>query len=495
MCGLVGVAGNTNAKWAKVFRDLLVFDTVRGFDSTGVALVGYANSKPIIEKELGGATNLWEWQLSKELDYRGVSKLCRKVYLGHNRAATIGKITVDNAHPFQYGDITGAHNGSLRTWDNLHDSHKLDVDSKAVFSHLSEHGIEDLWSKLNGAAALTWWDSEKETMNFIRNSERPLYMATNESKDVLIWASEEWMIHAAVGRNKLKLGNMSGNGNKVLDKVFLLKTNFHSEFKIKANGYEVVGGNNLEAFVPPKKNWAPMASNLTGGQNTFKAKASKRQKFNDGWGAGLEKAPKEIRGLQAEFVDTHSYTQFSTKVGGNIQVRKALLKLDKSDTLPEGAKLYVYSYNESIWEKWCKRKASGQGFWFKLKARPRVQVGDTGKVIAYHVDDAGVFLSGSYTKKVEKLEKPIEEVDYDKLLESIGEEEKFGDDLITYFNGDRVTPTRLLSILKDCSPKDSCADCLSPLDTNELNDIHWVGPREPICKDCMLDKLAVAYSK
>ncbi|WP_236489813.1 hypothetical protein, partial [Escherichia coli] len=79
------------------------------------------------------------------------------------------------------------------------------MDSQAAFSELNQNGVASLWGKLNGAAALTWIDKTDNTVNFLRNKERPLWFTTANKGRTLVWASEFWMIHVACGRQDLKL--------------------------------------------------------------------------------------------------------------------------------------------------------------------------------------------------------------------------------------------------------------------------------------------------
>src|SRR3546814_12623264 len=46
---------------------------------------------------------------------RSLSGYNSKAFIGHNRAATLGKVNGLNAHPFRYDNIMGAHNGTLDT--------------------------------------------------------------------------------------------------------------------------------------------------------------------------------------------------------------------------------------------------------------------------------------------------------------------------------------------------------------------------------------------
>lgn len=192
MCGLVGMAGKLTAAQDKVFKKLLIFDVIRGEHSTGVASVP-VNGEVSIAKQVGNPFELFE---DKRYD-RAINRQNRAL-IGHNRFATQGAVNKANAHPFQFDHITGAHNGSLTSSRDLEDSKDFVVDSQAIFNHISKKGVVDMVSKVQGAYALVWWDSKKETLNFIRNDERPLFIAFSEKHERLYWASEKWMLEVAV---------------------------------------------------------------------------------------------------------------------------------------------------------------------------------------------------------------------------------------------------------------------------------------------------------
>jgi len=200
MCGLVGVFGNINPKMEKVFEDLLQIDVIRGSDSTGVAVVHEGNNaSPAILKD-----TYLPGELLEEKKYKKVTRVQNILMMGHNRAATMGWITRDNAHPFRNKHITLAHNGTLSSVRNIPNSNNYDTDSEAICSCIAEIGIEETWTLLNGAATLTYWDENKKTFNIISNKKRPFYFCYTEKENSLVWASEEWMLSAALDRRDVK---------------------------------------------------------------------------------------------------------------------------------------------------------------------------------------------------------------------------------------------------------------------------------------------------
>jgi hypothetical protein len=200
MCGLVGMIGPITKSFEEAFKTLLILDVLRGPHSTGVLRVGQFNGDEDVVKQVGNPFELFsDWR------YEDMMRMPAKVLMGHNRWATQGKINKANAHPFVFDNITGAHNGTLTQKHQLDKAYKFDVDSQALFNNIDKFGVQDTVDKMSGAWALTWFDSRDSTMNFLRNGERPLYMASTANDEHLVWASEAWMIKQVSERHGLKL--------------------------------------------------------------------------------------------------------------------------------------------------------------------------------------------------------------------------------------------------------------------------------------------------
>jgi hypothetical protein len=200
MCGIVGMAGELDGKTDKVLKHLLIFDTVRGEDSTGVASVGRHNEDVLVAKTLGCPHELFEHRLYG----KAITGRQNRVVIGHNRYATSGGVSKATAHPFEFDTLVGVHNGTLHNKHVLDNAGDYKVDSENLYHHIEKNGLDAAIKIIRGAWALVWWDKEDETINFLRNKERTLYYCVNEAGNQLYWASEAWMLEIALGRNDIK---------------------------------------------------------------------------------------------------------------------------------------------------------------------------------------------------------------------------------------------------------------------------------------------------
>lgn len=200
MCGLVGLFGKIDTVGLEnFFEDLLIIDSVRGRDSTGVAILSNEKAKIKIIKGAVGPINI----INSE-QYEKAKLGHHLLMMGHNRAATIGKTTDKNAHPFRCKHITIAHNGTLLPGCEVLKENKFETDSEAIGHLIADQGIEKTYSKLDGAATLTYWDEKNKTFNIISDGKRPFYWAYSEDESVLFYASELWMLKVVSERQKEK---------------------------------------------------------------------------------------------------------------------------------------------------------------------------------------------------------------------------------------------------------------------------------------------------
>ncbi len=199
MCGIVVVAGETTKQNDNVLETLLVLDQLRGIDSTGVAVIPRGDFEVNIAKEVGNA-----FDLMRTKEYFNAMNCATRAIIGHNRSATSGTIIQENAHPFENDSIVGVHNGTLTSKWRLADQAMFKVDSENLYHHMDKRGLKDTLDNLQGAWSLVWWDKLDETLNFLRNDQRPMFKAWSVDHKSMYAASERWMLSVALSRHGVK---------------------------------------------------------------------------------------------------------------------------------------------------------------------------------------------------------------------------------------------------------------------------------------------------
>lgn len=204
MCGIVGAVGSLATKDMKAVQIMLQLDVIRGKDSTGLVGVD-KDGKNVIAKEAWLPQDLLTTRGAKEI----LGNINNYIVIGHNRAATVGAVNKAGAHPFEFENVVGVHNGTTPKHHFL-DSADFDVDSQALYNHLSAKGTDEMWKNMAGAASLAYFDKRTKKMHLLRNDERPMCIAFNKAGSVMYFASEAWMIHVACGKAKVDLDEKTG---------------------------------------------------------------------------------------------------------------------------------------------------------------------------------------------------------------------------------------------------------------------------------------------
>lgn len=212
MCGIVFAGGPLGSRDVALFEKMLYCDVFRGDHSTGVfsgfTVAGESflkMEKAAVASDIFLRSELWDavrtHKVESTITKGSFISHQPKFMVGHNRYATAGAINNRNAHPFQHGKITLVHNGSLVDQSLLPDSNRFQVDSENVAWSIDKIGIDETIQKLHGAFVLVWHNSEDQTLNFIRNDERPFHFVEANTGE---WfgASEEDMIMWIMTRKK-----------------------------------------------------------------------------------------------------------------------------------------------------------------------------------------------------------------------------------------------------------------------------------------------------
>lgn len=204
MCGHFGVAGfGINTLDLKIFRDLGIVSQLRGTDGAGVfqtrSMAHKTWDQSEFDKTGGNFIDLmYDADISKKS--RLMQSMSVDVMMGHVRAATKGVINDANAHPFDFSNIVGAHNGTLR--DKAYD-HPTKTDSELLFRDINTRGMEVVLSELDrdSAFALVVYSHVDKHLYFVRNELRPLSFAFLKDRGVMYWASELKMLKYILRRH------------------------------------------------------------------------------------------------------------------------------------------------------------------------------------------------------------------------------------------------------------------------------------------------------
>lgn len=141
-------------------------------------------------------------------EYTEALRGANRAIIGHNRYATVGGVSEATAHPFDFPTLTGVHNGTLQGKWRLDDNDKYKVDSENLYHHIDKNGLTDALKLIQGAWSLVWWDKTDETLNFLRNKERPMWITSTQDANTILWASEKWMLEVACNKHSILHGDI-----------------------------------------------------------------------------------------------------------------------------------------------------------------------------------------------------------------------------------------------------------------------------------------------
>lgn len=220
MCGIVGMISKNPSgfymKDAALLDQMLYADALRGDDSTGLFGVTTEGNVHLL-KEASCSTIFMADKKYDEFQRTMISNM--KFVVGHNRSSTKGSITDKNAHPFNEGDITLVHNGTLWTHKHLKD---VDVDSHAICHIINERGAQQALNDILGAYALVWYDNKDQSLYLARNKERPLHIL--ETYTIYYIASEINMLYWLLSRNGISIGEKDAKHIPIeIDNLYQIK--------------------------------------------------------------------------------------------------------------------------------------------------------------------------------------------------------------------------------------------------------------------------------
>lgn len=171
MCGLIGFSGKNNNNFnINKIKLLMYWNSVeRGKDSTGI----WSPKNKIIKSDDKAEVFIRKYKIKEDNEF-----------IGHVRKSTVGAATKENAHPYEFGNIIGVHNGTIES-DNIYiaekdDPDNLSTDSQYIFYYLNKHMDGRIFMFLKGSFAVIFKDKNQDGIFVIRNNLRPLYHGDSE---------------------------------------------------------------------------------------------------------------------------------------------------------------------------------------------------------------------------------------------------------------------------------------------------------------------------
>lgn len=183
MCGLFGAVGK-NVNYGYI-RALALANQDRGTDA-----VGFFDSNGTIVKADDSAKDA----LADHIEMREYLKPADRWYIcGHTRWGTRGANIKENAHPFQYGEVIGSHNGMVPTAPAAYD-----VDSEYLFDLLDiyDNDYQSALDDVAGSFALTW--SYRGSLYLLAHH-NPIAVAVDHEASMIYYSSQGDHLRACTG--------------------------------------------------------------------------------------------------------------------------------------------------------------------------------------------------------------------------------------------------------------------------------------------------------
>jgi asparagine synthetase B (glutamine-hydrolysing) len=167
MCGIVGATLPTNKKVSREDINLMYLMA----EERGGHACGYTDRKKIYKEPLKSPEFLPKITIDDTNEF-----------IGHTRYKTFGENNRDNAHPFNFENVLGVHNGSIYNWQDLRTKYAQnhDVDSQLTYWMINELGLKETLPQLRGWMAFAFWDKKNNNVLNLYRLGKPLWIGKKD---------------------------------------------------------------------------------------------------------------------------------------------------------------------------------------------------------------------------------------------------------------------------------------------------------------------------
>lgn len=213
MCGIIAAinCGHYSRDSEDFLSNAILVGAVRGQDSTGLVQTDRKNKIYTHKLAISGSAFL-----NNNTTQAFIKDASRSpITIIHHRAATVGSINADNAHPFicdmssansvtkKEHVLVGVHNGSLVNWKTKPEAAEFEVDSNWALAHIARHGVE-AFEDIEGPYCFMWVDNKTPNRLMVaRNHGRPMHAVFSKDRKEVFFASEAGMLAWLCERNRI----------------------------------------------------------------------------------------------------------------------------------------------------------------------------------------------------------------------------------------------------------------------------------------------------
>lgn len=503
MCGIVGIISTSGtadyADKKKYFTNALFADELRGQDATGMFYV--PKELPNAEGPFTAGWFKMAAPASAFVRHKNFNEIIfnvdnYKYIIGHNRYATEGsKHKTANAHPFKEKHITLVHNGGVSKHGLLVAHSQLEdveVDSHVVCHNLAIHEPEEVIPRLSGAYVLIWHDSRDDSLNIIRNSQRPLAITKAKHHDTLYLASEahmlSWMLHRQNVAHEEIIQPIPGRLFKFTPEMGI-KPTVKDIPLYTVPAYRGWGGRVYDSVYYSEYDDAEEGDNVIPFSQGRAASNKQRPPVvgNAGHVGRLDENKINVNGTRIEIpdllldnmadynispTDTYAFTPIDAKWPTAYDTMYAVVEGfldDGTSARIYGVPKNIYTFNKDY--DWVVKPIGVLEF--TPADSTLVDTTTIVQVVKYRVPD-----DYKFTREFDPEEEEPEEEDQDTFTDN------YSDD--TLYEGPFKRPIPRSEWLKAVS--NGCCMCKESIYPRMAEDIVWLSNGLPVCPDCVLDE-------